>query len=87
MIRRMQLLGPEDRPSAPRLATLGERIRGALLHDNKVAPAVFAALALLIFVWLGVGALMGGDSGEEQTSSQASLNQQEPKGGREPEGG
>jgi hypothetical protein len=78
MIRRMQLLGPEPRPPATRVAALGDRIREGLLHDNKVLPAVLGVLALLIFAWLIAGVLTGDPGGEEeqqQASSKASLAQ------------
>lgn len=88
MIRRMQLLSSEDRPSAPRLTTLAERTRDALLHDNKVVPAVLATLALIVFTWLVMGAFIGG-SPDEEVANQVSLAQDEEArdGGREPEGG
>ena len=76
MIRRMQLLGPQDRPYARRLAAVGTSIRDDLLRDNKVVPAVLATLALLAFVWLVVGAFMGGGSNEE-AANQVSLAQDE----------
>ncbi len=84
----MQLLSSEDHPSAPRLTTLAERIRDALLHDNKVVSAVLATLALVVFAWLVMGAFIGG-SPDEEAANQVSLaqNEEEPDGGREPEGG
>jgi len=72
----MQLLGPQDRPYACRLAAVGTRIRDGLLRDNKVVPAVLAILALLDFAWLVVGAFMGGGSNEE-AANQVSLAQDE----------
>ena len=56
MIRRMQLLDPQDQLHSNRLAAVGERIRDGLLRDNKVVPVVLATLALLIFAWLVAGA-------------------------------
>ena len=76
MIRRMQLLGPQDRPYARRLAAVGTRIRDDLLRDNKVVPAVLATVALLVFAWLMVGAFMGGGSNDE-AANQMSLAQDE----------
>ena len=76
MIRRMQLLGPQDRPYARRLSAVGTRIRDGLWRDNKVVPAVLATLALLVFAWLVVGAFMGGGSNEE-AANQMSLAQDE----------
>jgi hypothetical protein len=76
VIRRMQLLGPQDRPYARRLAAVGTRIRDGLWRDNKVVPAVLATLALLVFAWLVVGAFMGGGSNEE-AANQVSLAQDE----------
>ncbi len=76
MIRRMQLLGPRDRPYARRLAAVGTRIRDDLLRDNKVVPAVLATLALLVFAWLMVGPFMGGGSNDE-AANQMSLAQDE----------
>jgi hypothetical protein len=72
----MQLLGPQDRPYARRLAAVGTRIRDGLWRDNKVVPAVLATLALLVFAWLVVGAFMGGGSNEE-AANQVSLAQDE----------
>lgn len=80
MIRRMQLLGPEDRLPARRLAAVGERIRDGLLRDNKVVPVVLATLALLVFAWLVAGAFIGGDS-DDEAANQASLAQEEPDDG------
>jgi hypothetical protein len=76
VIRRMQLLGPQDRPYARRLSAVGTRIRDGLWRDNKVVPAVLATLALLVFAWLVVGAFMGGGSNEE-AANQMSLAQDE----------
>ena len=76
MIRRMQLLGPQDQPYARRMAAVGTRIRDGLWRDNKVVPAVLATLALLVFAWLVVGAFMGGGSNEE-AANQVSLAQDE----------
>jgi hypothetical protein len=76
VIRRMQLLGPQDRSYARRPAAVGTRIRDGLWRDNKVVPAVLATLALLVFAWLVVGAFMGGGSNEE-AANQVSLAQDE----------
>ncbi len=76
MIRRMQLLGPQDRLRSDRLAAVGTRIRDGLLCDNKVVPAVLATLALLVFAWLVAGAFIGG-SPDEEVANQASLAQDE----------
>ena len=76
MIRRMQLLGPQDQPYARRMAAVGTRIRDGLWRDNKVVPAVLATLALLVFAWLVVGAFMGSGSNEE-AANQVSLAQDE----------
>ena len=82
MIRRMQLLGPQDQLHSNRLAAVGERIREGLLRDNKVVPVVLATLALLIFAWLVAGAFVGNDS-DEEVANQASLaqNEEEPDSG------
>jgi hypothetical protein len=84
----MQLLGPQDRPYARRLAAVGTRIRDGLWRDNKVVPAVLATLALIVFTWLVMGAFIGG-SPDEEVANQVSLAQDEEArdGGREPEGG
>lgn len=74
MIRRLQLLPAEGRASGGRLATISGRIRDDLLRDNKVVPAVFGLLALLLFAWLVAGALMEGPD-EEEASNQSSLAQ------------
>jgi hypothetical protein len=76
VIRRMQLLGPQDQLHSNRLAAVGARIRDGLLRDNKVVPAVLASLALLIFAWLVVGAFIGSDP-DEEVANQASLAQDE----------
>ena len=76
MIRRMQLLGPQDRPYVRRLTAVSTRIRDGLWRDNKVVPAVLGTLALLVFAWLVVGAFMGGGSNEE-AANQVSLAQDE----------
>ncbi len=76
MIRRMQLLGPQDRLRSDRLAAVGTRIRDGLLRDSKVMPAVLATLALLVFAWLVAGAFIGG-SPDEEVANQASLAQDE----------
>ena len=76
MIRRMQLLSPQDRLRSNRLAAVGTRIRDGLLRDNKVVPAVLATLALLVFAWLVAGAFIGG-SPDEEVANQASLAQDE----------
>jgi hypothetical protein len=76
VIRRMQLLAPEDRLPAPLLAGVGKRIRDGLLRDNKVVPVVLATLALLIFAWLVAGAFIGVEPNEE-AANQASLAQDE----------
>jgi uncharacterized low-complexity protein len=82
VIRRMQLLGPEDRPPTRSLAAVGERIRDGLLRDNRVVPAVLATLVLLVFAWLVTGAFIGG-SPDEEAANQASLAQdkEEPDSG------
>ena len=72
----MQLLGPQGRPYARRLAAVGTSIRDGLWRDNKVVPAVLATLALLVFAWLVVSAFMGGGSNEE-AANQVSLAQDE----------
>jgi hypothetical protein len=74
VIRRLQLLPAEGRSSGGRLATISGRIRDDLLRDNKVVPAVFGLLALLLFAWLVAGALMEGPD-EEEASNQSSLAQ------------
>jgi hypothetical protein len=79
VIRRLQLLGPESRFS--RLAVVGDHLREGLLRDNKVVPAVLALLALFIFAWLVVGALINGSGDEEQASNQASLSQEDSRSG------
>jgi hypothetical protein len=76
VIRRMQLLGPQDQLHSNRLAAVGERIRDGLLRDNKVVPAVLASMALLIFAWLVAGAFIGSDP-DEEVANQASLAQDE----------
>jgi hypothetical protein len=82
VIRRMQLLGPEDRPPTRSLAAVGVRIRDGLLRDNRVVPAVLATLVLLVFAWLVTGAFIGG-SPDEEAANQASLAQdkEEPDSG------
>jgi hypothetical protein len=80
VIRRMQLLGPQDRPYVRRLAAVSTRIRDGLWRGNKVVPAVLATLALLVFAWLVVGAFMGGGSNEE-AANQVSLAQDEEEPG------
>ncbi len=79
MIRRLQLLGPESRFS--RMAVVGDHLRESLLRDNKVVPAVLALLALFIFAWLVVGALINGSGDEERASNQASLSQEDSRSG------
>jgi hypothetical protein len=76
VIRRIQLLGPEDRLPNRRLAAVGERIWEGLSRDNKVMPGVMATLALLVFAWLVMAALIGG-SPDEEAANQASLAQDE----------
>jgi hypothetical protein len=80
VIRRMQLLGPQDRPYVRRLAAVSTRIRDGLWRGNKVVPAVLATLALLVFAWLVVGAFMRGGSNEE-AANQVSLAQDEKEPG------
>jgi hypothetical protein len=82
VIRRIQLLGPEDRLPNRRLAAVGERIWEGLSRDNKVMPGVMATLALLVFAWLVMAALIGG-SPDEEAANQASLaqNEEEPDSG------
>ena len=77
MTRRLQLLDPESRSSGRSVLVAIARVRDSLLRDNKVVPAVLGVLALLIFAWLVVGALIGGPGDEEQqqASNQASLAQ------------
>ena len=75
MTRRIQLLESGNRQSSRRVAVIARRIREDLLRHNKVVPAVLGVLALLVFAWLAAGALTGGGSDQEETSSQASLAQ------------
>lgn len=72
MVRRMQLMEPEPGPR-PNTARLFERLRDALLRDNKVIPPVLGALALIIFAWIVAGALIGGppDGNRRQVANQA----------------
>ncbi len=87
MTRRMQLLGPEERPSARRLAAMAARIREGLpegwARGDRAVPAVLTVLALLIFAWIAAGALIGGMDPGEEASSPASVAQAPggPKGG------
>lgn len=75
MVRRLQLLEPEHRPSAWSVTALVDRIRDGLLRDNKVIPAVLGGLALLVFAWLIAGALIGDPGQERQAANQAALSQ------------
>lgn len=82
MIRRVQLLGPDDRLHSRRPAAVGARLRDSLVSDNKVVPAVLATIALLVLAWLVMAAFIGG-SPDEEAANQVSLAQ----GEEEPDSG